>query len=66
MIGLSGRRHQLDLQINLLTAQENTKMLRMLEHIAEKVGARTVDPTLQVLDQAMQPESPLKSLGDTQ
>ena len=54
---LSERRNQLDLQINLLTEQENTKMLRMLERIAEKVGARTDDdPTLQVLDQATHPE----------
>jgi len=34
---LSERRNQLDLQINLLTEQENTKMLRMLERIAEKL-----------------------------
>jgi uncharacterized membrane protein len=55
--GLSERRNQLDLQINLLTEQENTKMLRMLERIAEKVGAKTDDdPTLQVLDQATHPE----------
>ena len=54
---LSERRNHLDLQINLLTEQENTKMLRMLERIAEKVGARTDDdPTLQVLDQATHPE----------
>jgi hypothetical protein len=54
---LSERRNQLDLQINLLTEQENTRMLRMLERIAEKVGVRTDDdPTLQVLDQATHPE----------
>ena len=51
------RRNQLDLQINLLTEQENTKMLIMLERIAEKVGAITNDdPSLQVLDQATNPE----------
>ena len=54
---LSERRNQLDLQINLLTEQENTKMLRMLERIAQKVGAETDDdPSLQVLDQATNPE----------
>jgi len=37
---LSERRNELDLQINLLTEQENTKLLRMLERIAEKVGAK--------------------------
>jgi uncharacterized membrane protein len=54
---LSERRNQLDLQINLLTEQENTKMLKLLERIAEKVGAITKDdPTLQVLEQATRPE----------
>ena len=54
---LSERRNQLDLQVNLLTEQENTKMLRMLERIAGKLGVRTDDdPTLQVLDQATHPE----------
>jgi hypothetical protein len=42
---LSERRNHLDLQINLLTEQENTKMRRMLEHIAEKVGAGSLSKT---------------------
>src|ERR1041384_5907961 len=37
---ISERRNHLDLQINLLSEQENTKMLMMLQAIAEKVGAR--------------------------
>ena len=54
---LSERRNQLDLQVNLLTEQENTKMLKLLERIAEKVGARTDDdPSLQVLEQSTRPE----------
>jgi len=36
---VSERRNHLDLQINLLSEQENTKMLMMLQAIAEKVGA---------------------------
>jgi uncharacterized membrane protein len=36
---VSERRNHLDLQINLLSEQENTKMLTMLQAIAEKVGA---------------------------
>jgi uncharacterized membrane protein len=36
---ISERRNHLDLQINLLSEQENTEMLRMLRAIAEKVGA---------------------------
>ena len=35
---ISDRRNHLDLQINLLSEQENTKMLMMLQAIAEKVG----------------------------
>lgn len=54
---LSERRNQLDLQINLLTEQENTKMLRMLESIADKVGASIDDdPSLQVLNQDTNPD----------
>lgn len=41
----------------LLTEQENTKMLKLVEPIAEKVGAVTNDDlTLQVLEQATRPE----------
>jgi uncharacterized membrane protein len=54
---LSERRNQLDLQINLLTEEENTKMLKLIERIANKVGASTEDdPSLQVLEQATRPE----------
>ena len=54
---LSERRNQLDLQINLLTEQENTKMLKILDRIADKVGANTQDdPSLQVLEQSTRPE----------
>jgi|RhiMetdeSRZDD1v2_1073273.scaffolds.fasta_scaffold118910_4 uncharacterized membrane protein len=54
---LNEKRNQLDLQVNLLTEQENTKMLTLLGRIAEKVGVKTDDdPTLQVLEQATRPE----------
>jgi uncharacterized membrane protein len=36
---VSERRNHLDLQINLLSEQENTKMLLILQAIAERVGA---------------------------
>src|SRR6185369_8686847 len=36
---ISERRNNLDLQINLLSEQENTQMLRILRAVAEKVGA---------------------------
>jgi uncharacterized membrane protein len=55
---VSERRSQLDLQINLLTEQENTKMLRMLQSIAEKVGADVEgDPDLAVLEESTRPEN---------
>lgn len=51
------RRNALDLQINLLTEQENTKMLRMLEAIAIKLEVEMEDdPTLSVLEQSTRPE----------
>jgi uncharacterized membrane protein len=54
---LSERRNHLDLQINLLTEQENTKMLKILERIADRVGAKLDDePSLQVLEQSTRPE----------
>lgn len=52
----SERRNQLDLQINLLAEQENTKMLNLLEQIAEKIGVDpTENPSLKILDQATNP-----------
>jgi uncharacterized membrane protein len=62
---LSEKRNQLDLQVNLLSEQENTKMLRMLERIAEKVGARIEDdPSLEVLDQATHPERLVRQIEE--
>ncbi len=55
---VSDKRSHLDLQLNLLSEQENTKMLLMLEDIAKAVGHRTPsDPEVQVLGQATQPEA---------
>jgi uncharacterized membrane protein len=54
---LTERRNHLDLQINLLTEQENTKMLQILEQIAGKVGVEIKgDPSVQVLEQSTRPE----------
>ena len=55
---ISERRNQLDLQINLLSEQENTKMLQMLERIAKKVGAHVSDdPQVRALEEATRPDS---------
>lgn len=40
---LSERRAQLDLQVNLLAEQETTKALKLLEAVAQKVGAQCGD-----------------------
>ena len=56
---VSEKRSHLDLQLNLLSEQENTKMLLMLEDIAKAVGGpkTPTDPEVQVLEQATQPEA---------
>jgi uncharacterized membrane protein len=53
---LSERRNHLDLQINLLTEQENTKILEMLSKIAEKVGINVDDPVVDKMLEDMDPE----------
>ena len=55
---LAERRNQLDLQINLLAEQENSKMLLLLEDIARHTGAlQSHDPEVGVLVQATRPEA---------
>jgi uncharacterized membrane protein len=54
---ISERRNHLDLQINLLSEQENTKMIAILQAIAAKVGAEiSEDPHLQALSEETEPE----------
>ncbi len=54
---LSDRRNHLDLQVNLLAEQENTKTLAILSRIAAKLGIPVDDdPTISILEQAMRPE----------
>lgn len=54
---ISERRNHLDLQINLLSEQENTKMIAVLLAIAAKVGAEiSQDPHLQALSKETEPE----------
>jgi len=55
---ISDKRGHLDLQLNMLTEQENTKMLRMLEDIGRVVGAEFCSgPEVEVLAAATQPEA---------
>lgn len=54
---ITERRNHLDLQINLLSEQENTRMLTMLSAIAAKVGAELPDdPHLESLSRQTEPE----------
>ena len=55
---VSEKRSHLDLQLNLLAEQENTKMLLMLEQIGKAVGAgSTGGADVSVLAQATRPEA---------
>lgn len=63
---VSERRNQLDLQINLLAEQENTKMLQLLESIAKHVGASTGDdPEIRALEQATRPETLVRQIEES-
>ena len=54
---ISERRSHLDLQLNMLAEQENTKMITILLAIAEKVGADlSRDPHLAALSEETMPE----------
>jgi len=60
------RRSHLDLQINLLAEQENTKMLKLLEGMAKKLGVDpSEDPDVEVLEQATRPEKLVEQIDAT-
>ena len=60
---ISERRNHLDLQINLLSEQENTRMLTILRAIAEKVGADlSEDPQLSALTEQTEPKKLVKQI----
>jgi uncharacterized membrane protein len=62
---VSEQRNQLDLQINLLAEQENTKILQVLELIAKKVGAHVDDdPQIRALAEATHPDSLVRQIED--
>ena len=63
---VSERRNHLDLQINLLSEQENTKMLQMLSQIAKAVGAEiNSDSDIQVMQDAARPDKMLQQIDET-
>jgi len=52
---VSDRRNHLDLQINLLAEQENSKMMAMLSAISRKLGIEDSDPEIRILQEATEP-----------
>ena len=61
---ISERRSHLDLQLNLLSEQENTKMITMLHAIAAKVGADlSQDPHLEALSEETEPERLIEQIA---
>jgi uncharacterized membrane protein len=59
------RRNLLDLQIDLLAEQENTKLLTMLTRIAEKVGVEMKDAEAAALEQATRSDRLIKQIERT-
>ena len=60
---LTERWNHLDLQINMLTEQENTKMLEILELIAKKVGVALNDPAMEALKQSVEPGTIIEQIA---
>jgi uncharacterized membrane protein len=62
---ISERRNHLDLQINLLSEQENTQMLTMLRAIAEKVGANlSRDDQVRAMSEETKPQQVVKQIKE--
>jgi len=62
---ISERRNHLDLQINLLSEQENTQMLTMLRAIAEKVGANlSYDEQVRAMSEETKPQQLVKQIKE--
>jgi uncharacterized membrane protein len=59
---LADRRNHLDLQINLLSEQENSKMLAMLAVLLRQQGLALDDPEVAALQEATRPETLVQQL----
>jgi uncharacterized membrane protein len=63
---LDERRNHLDLQINLLAEQENTKMIELLVRIADRLGVAVhQDPELKALKQATHPDELIEQIDES-
>jgi uncharacterized membrane protein len=61
---IADRRNYLDLQINLLSEQENTKMLSMLDKIMNHLNIPDDDPDVRILEEATQPDKLLEQIEE--
>src|SRR6185295_1154867 len=62
---ISERRNHLDLQINLLSEQENTQMLTMLRAIAERVGVDlSQDEQVRAMSEETKPQQLVKQIKE--
>jgi uncharacterized membrane protein len=59
------RRNHLDLQINLLSEQENSKMLAMMEAMMKHMGLPDTDPEVHILEEATQPGKLVEQIEQT-
>jgi len=70
MAGLSEKRAELDLQVNMLAEQKTAKALELLEHIAQQLDAGNdrfsykTDPEIQALKVSPEPEEVLQVMKD--
>jgi uncharacterized membrane protein len=62
---MTDRRNQLDLQINMLAEQENTKMLEVLAAIAEKVGVSYDNAAMKALKKPTDPKKLVEEIMST-
>lgn len=59
---IADRRNHLDLQINLLAEQENSKMLSMLEAIMKHLDVPEEDPEVRILEEVTRPDKMMEQI----
>jgi uncharacterized membrane protein len=62
---IAERRNHLDLQINMISEQENSKMLQMLDEIRQSLGVSRADPEVNALQEQTRPEQMAQQIKET-
>jgi uncharacterized membrane protein len=62
---IAERRNHLDLQINLISEQENSKMLAMLSEVMLHLGISGKDPEANILQETTHPEEMAQQIKET-